>query len=55
VVSVFSIDGKFITSYKNPMTSDNYTINVQNLAVGIYTIKVDTNNGSFTKKVIVRR
>jgi uncharacterized protein (DUF1501 family) len=55
VVSVFSIDGKFITSYKNPITSDNYTINVQNLAVGIYTIKVDTNNGSFTKKVIVRR
>lgn len=55
MVSVFSIDGKFITSYKNPITSDNYTINVQNLAVGIYTIKVDTNNGSFTKKVIVRR
>ena len=31
------------------------SINVQNLAVGIYTLKVDTNNGSFTKKVIVRR
>jgi len=55
VVSVFSIDGKFITSYKNPITSDNFTINVQNLAVGIYTLKVDTNNGSFTKKIIVRR
>lgn len=55
VVSVFSMDGKFITSYKNPITSDNYSINVQNLAVGIYTLKVDTNNGSFTKKVIVRR
>ena len=55
IISVFSMDGKFITSYKNPITSDNYTINVQNLAVGIYTIKVDTNNGTFTKKVIVRR
>jgi uncharacterized protein (DUF1501 family) len=55
VVSVFSMDGKFIISYKNPITSDNYTINVQNLAVGIYTIKVDTNNGSFSKKIIVRR
>jgi uncharacterized protein (DUF1501 family) len=55
VVSVFSMDGKFIISYKNPITSDNYTINAQNLAVGIYTIKVDTNNGTFTKKVIVRR
>lgn len=55
VVSVFSIDGKFITSYKNPITSDNFTINVQNLAVGIYTLKADTNNGSFSKKIIVRR
>ena len=55
VVSVYSIDGKFITSYKNPMTSDNFTINVQDLAVGLYTIKVVTNYGSFTKKVIVRR
>ena len=55
VVSVYSIDGKFITSYKNPMSSDNFTINVQDLAVGLYTIKVDTNYGSFTKKIIVRR
>ncbi len=55
VVSVYSIDGKFITSYKNPMTYDNFTINVQDLAVGLYTIKVDTNYGSFTKKIIVRR
>ncbi len=55
VVSVFSIDGKFIRSYKNPMTSDNFTINVQDLAVGLYSIKVDTNNGSFTKKIIIRR
>ena len=55
VVSVFSMDGKFIISYKNPITSDNYTINVQNLATGIYNLKVDTNNGSFSKKIIVRR
>jgi hypothetical protein len=54
-VSVFSMDGKFIISYKNPITSDNYTINVQNLATGIYNLKVDTNNGSFSKKIIVRR
>ena len=55
VVSVYSIDGKYIKSYKNPMTSDNFTFNVQDLAVGLYTIKVDTNYGSFTKKIIVRR
>lgn len=55
VVSVFSIDGRFITSYKNPITTDNFSFNVQNLAVGIYTLKVDTNNGSFSKKIIIRR
>lgn len=55
VVSVYSIDGKYIKSYKNPMTSDNFTFNVQDLAVGLYIIKVDTNYGSFTKKIIVRR
>jgi hypothetical protein len=54
-VSVFSIDGKFIAIFKNPITSDNYSINVQNLAVGIYSLKVETNNGSFIKKIIVRR
>ena len=54
-VSIFSMDGKFIISYKNPITSDNYTINVQNLATGIYNLKVDTNNGNFSKKIIVRR
>ena len=55
VVSVYSLDGKLVATYRNPMTSDNYSINVQNLAIGIYTLKVETNNGSFTKKIIVRR
>jgi hypothetical protein len=49
------MDGKLVATYRNPMTSDTYSIDVQNLATGIYTLKVETNNGSFTKKVIVRR
>ena len=55
VVSVYSMDGKLVATFRNPMTSDSYSIDVQNLATGIYTLKVETNNGSFTKKVIVRR
>ena len=55
VVSVYSLDGKLVATYRNPLTSDNYSIDVKNLATGIYTLKVETNNGSFTKKIIVRR
>jgi hypothetical protein len=55
VVSVYSLDGKLVATYRNPMTSDSYSIDVQNLATGIYTLKVETNNGSFTKRIIVRR
>jgi hypothetical protein len=55
VVSVYSIDGKLVATYRNPLTSDSYSIDVQNLATGIYTLKVETNNGSFTKKIIIRR
>lgn len=54
-VTIFSIDGKFVASYKNPITTDSFSINVQNLSVGIYSLKVETNNGNFTKKVIIRR
>ena len=54
-VSVYSLDGKLVATFRNPMTSDSYSIDVQNLAAGIYTLKVETNNGSFTKKIIVRR
>jgi hypothetical protein len=54
-VAVYSLDGKLVATYRNPMTSDSYSINVQNLATGIYTLKVETNNGSFTKRIIVRR
>lgn len=54
-VTIFSIDGKFVASYKNPITTDSFSINVQNLSVGIYSLKVETSNGNFTKKVIIRR
>lgn len=54
-VAVYSLDGKLVATYRNPMASDSYSVDVQNLATGIYTLKVETNNGSFTKRIIVRR
>ena len=54
-ITVFSMDGRGIITYTNPMTSTDFTINVQNLSVGLYTLKVNTDNGTFSKKIIIRR
>ena len=54
-VAIFTIDGRNIQTYKNPLTSTEFTINVQNLSAGLYTLKVNTDNGIFSKKIIVRR
>lgn len=53
--SLFSLDGKFIANYKNPQISNHFSINVQNLSSGFYYLKIETNNGSISKKIIVRR
>ena len=54
-ITVFTIDGRNIQTYKKPLTGTEFTINVQNLSVGLYTLKVNTDNGIFSKKIIVRR
>lgn len=54
-VSIYTIDGRNVKTYRNPLTTNEYTINVQNLAIGIYTLKVNTDKGIFSKKIIVRR
>lgn len=54
-ITVYSIDGRSIQTYINPITSSDFTIKVQNLPVGLYTLKVNTDNGTFSKKVIIRR
>ena len=55
VITVFSIDGKKVGEYKNPQTSLDFTIGVQQYSVGIYNLQVATDGGNFTKKIIVRR
>jgi uncharacterized protein (DUF1501 family) len=54
-ITIFSMDGVNIQTYKNPLTSSEFTINVQNLSVGFYTLKIYTDQGVFSKKIIVRR
>ena len=54
-VSIFTIDGKFVGKYKNPLSSCQFSINVGNLSIGFYNLKIETANGNFSKKVIVRR
>lgn len=53
--SLFSLDGKFIVTYNNSQISNQFTINVQNLSSGFYYLKIETNSGSISKKIIVRR
>jgi uncharacterized protein (DUF1501 family) len=54
-VAVYAIDGRLVATFSNPQVNNQFTIDVQQFAVGLYTLKVKTDNGSFTKKVIVRR
>ena len=54
-VSIFTIDGKFVGKYKNPLSGSQFSINVGNLSIGFYNLKIETANGNFSKKVIVRR
>ena len=54
-VAIYTMDGKFIGKYKNPLSSSQFSINVGNLSIGLYNLKIETANGNFSKKVIVRR
>lgn len=54
-ITVYSIDGRSIQTFINPITGTDFAIKVQNLPVGLYTLKVNTDNGTFSKKVIIRR
>ena len=54
-VTAFSMDGKQVATYKNPLTTNQFSINVQNYSVGIYMLNIKTTNGNFSKKVIIRR
>lgn len=54
-VSIHAMDGRKVGGYKNPQFSNQMNVSAQQLPVGFYNITVQTESGSFTKKVIVRR
>ena len=54
-ITIFSMEGRKIQNYINPLSSNEFTINVQNLVVGFYTLKINTDSGIISKKIIIRR
>lgn len=54
-ITIYSIDGRSIITYTNPLTTNEFIINVHNISVGLYTLKVSTDNGNFSKKILIRR
>lgn len=54
-ITIYSLDGRSIITYTNPLTSNEFIINVHNISVGLYTLKINTDNGIFSKKIIIRR
>lgn len=53
--SLFSLDGKLIAKFNNPQIGNQYSINVQNIPSGFYFLKIETDKGSLSKKIIIRR
>lgn len=54
-ITIFTIEGRKVISYKNPQVSNSMNISAMNLPVGFYNLNIKTDNGIFNKKVIVRR
>jgi uncharacterized protein (DUF1501 family) len=54
-VKVYALDGKLAGTYNNPIDSNQFQIGVQNLSVGVYTLKIETELATLSKKVIIRR
>jgi len=54
-VTIYTIDGKLVKKYNNPLTNSQYTIPVNQLPVGIYNLIINTNQGNYPKKIVVRR
>jgi hypothetical protein len=54
-IIIYSIDGKKVGSFKNPIAGNQMTIDLQSFSVGIYNLQIKTTDKIFTKKIIIRR
>lgn len=51
--TIYNINGQIVQEVKNPSTISNETYSVSNLSTGFYLVKIDSEYGSTTKKIIV--
>ena len=54
-VMIHTAEGKYIDTIRNPILSSDFNFNVQNLAVGIYHLKIQTKKGVYLKKMMIHR
>jgi uncharacterized protein (DUF1501 family) len=54
-VAIYTIEGRKIASYKNPQVSNTMIVSALQLPVGFYNLQIQSDNGIFSKKIIVRR
>jgi len=54
-VTIYAMDGRSVITYINPLPTNESKLNVSNLSVGIYNLKINTEKGVFSKKIIIRR
>lgn len=51
--TIYNVNGQIVQEVKNPSTVSNETYSVSNLSRGFYLVKIDSEYGSTTKKIIV--
>jgi endonuclease I len=52
-ITIYNINGQIVQKVRNPSTVSNETYNISNLSTGFYLVKIDSEYGSTTKKIIV--
>jgi hypothetical protein len=52
-VEIFNIKGQSIKKINNPMVSNNFKIDVSNFAKGLYVLKVSTDAGAYSRKLMI--
>jgi uncharacterized protein (DUF1501 family) len=52
-VEIFNVKGQSIKKINNPMVSNNFKIDVSNFAKGLYILKVSTDVGAYSRKLMI--
>ncbi len=54
-VAIYNIDGRLVATCRNPQVNNQFTIDLQQYSAGLYNLTITTDDGSFNKKIIVRK